>query len=103
MGKIVYHKDNYIITEEHSKRGYIVINTEGTYENHGHVKSFKVAKTIIDLVQRKTIPYSDYLRHTALRLTLDNNYKMDILRKIEKDRNKEQYFNINKGLKGVRK
>lgn len=99
MGRIVCHKDNFIITEEHSKRGYIVINTEGTHENHGHVKTLKVAKTIIDLVERKTVPYSDYLRHTALRLTLDDSYKMDILRKIEKDRDKTQYINVNKGVK----
>lgn len=99
MGKIVYHKNNYIVTEESSNRGYVVINIAGTYQNHGHIKTLKGAKTIIDLVERKIVPRSDYLRHTALRLTLDDNYKMDILRKIEKDRNKTRYININKGLK----
>lgn len=98
MGKIILHKGNFIITEESSKRGYVVINMAGRYENHGHVSNFKAAKTIIDLVERKIVPYSNYLRHTALRLTLDDNYKADIYRKIEKDRDKQSYRNINKGL-----
>lgn len=97
MGKIVYHKGNYIITEEHSKRGYIVINTEGTYDSHAHIKKFATCKMLLSLMEKNIVPDSAYLRISALRLSTDEKYRDKVLNKIEKDRNKQLYYNPQKG------
>lgn len=103
MGKIVYHKGNYIITEEHSKRGYIVINTEGTYLSHAHIKKLSTCKMLISLIEKEVVPDSAFLRVSALRLSTSEKYTEKIYRKIEKQKDKQQYFNVNKGPKGVKK
>lgn len=45
------------------------------------------------------VPDSKYLRETVLRISLDDKYKEKVKNKIDKDRNKQQYININKGIK----
>ena len=97
MGKIVYHKNNYIITEEHSKRGYIVINTEGTYSHHAHIKKLSTCKMLINLLEKEIVPNSAFLRVSALRLSTNDKYTEKIYRKIEKDSDRQFYRNINKG------
>lgn len=97
MAKIVYVKDEYVIRETND--GYILINTRGEYENHGHIKKLNTAKSIIWLMKKKTVPRSDYLRGTVLRVSLDRDYKQKVLNKIQKDKEKGFYININKGIK----
>lgn len=98
MGRVVYSKDEFIVIED--KRGHVVINTKGNYGNHGHIKRYETAKMFIRLMDKKQIPRSDYLRKTVLRVSLDERYKDDVRRKIEKDRDKQRYFNPSKGVIG---
>lgn len=98
MGKLLHRRNEYIIIEEENNRGVVLINTAGTYENHGHIRRLSTAIMMIDLIERGIVPKSDYLRCTALRVALDENYRRAILNKVEKDKNKEKYFNSNKGV-----
>lgn len=98
MGKLLHRHNEYMIIEEDNGRGCVLINTAGKYENHGHIKRLRTAKMMIDLIERKIVPKSDYLRVTALRVTTDENYRQAILSKIEKNKNKSVYRNINKGV-----
>ena len=97
MAKVVYTEDEFIVRED--DKGFVLINTNGEYKNHGHIKNLKTAKMLIRLMKNKTVPNSDYLRGTVLRVSLDSDYKNKVLHKIEKDRNKQYFININKGIK----
>jgi hypothetical protein len=74
-------------------RGYVLINTNGEYEHHAHLKAYKTCKMLIRLIERKIVPISEYLRGSCLRLTLDEAYKETILRKQAKEKEKPAYFN----------
>lgn len=99
MGKLLHRHNQYIVIEEENNRGVVLINTEGKYRNHGHLKTLKTAKMMINLIERQIVPDSNYLRGTALRVSLDEDYKDKILRRIERDRDKQYYINVNKGIK----
>lgn len=79
---------------------FTVTNVNGTYDNHAHVKTKRTAKALVNIMTKKQMPYSDYLRKSAIRITTDDKYKERILNKIEKDKSKQKYININKGVKG---
>lgn len=80
-------------------RGFVLINTEGEYGNHAHVKKESTCHMLIRLIERKIVPRSEYLRGSCLRLTLDNEYKRKIENKQAKDKEKPAYFNANKGVR----
>lgn len=96
MGKVVYVEDEYMVIKD--KRGHVLINMNGEYKNHGHLKKAKTAKMVIRLMKRKEVPRSDYLRGTVLRVSLDEKYKAKVRRKIARDENKQHYINVNKGV-----
>ena len=98
MGKLLHRQNEYIVIEEENGRGVVLVNTKGIYKNHGHIGSLKTAKMMIDLIERRIIPKSDYLRITAKRVSLDEDYVQAVQRKIEKDKEKPKYCNINKGI-----
>lgn len=81
-----------------TRNDYIVKNTKGKYNNHGHFKKAKTCYTIIKLIQRNQVPTSHYLRGSALRISTDNKYISKVQRKIDKDNSRQHYININKGV-----
>lgn len=98
MGRIAYTHNEYLVIE--SKRGHTIINMNGTFsDNHGHVKKLGTAKLLIGLIKKEIVPDSSYLRETAKRISLNSRYIEKINIKINNDKNKQQYFNPNKGLK----
>ncbi len=98
MGKLLHRHNEFIVIEEEHSRGVVLINAKGIYRNHGHLKKLSTAIMMIDLIERKIIPKSDYLRGTAFRVSLDDNYKVKVQRKIDKDKSKQKFININKGV-----
>lgn len=100
MGRLVYRHKEYIVIEDDYRTGeHIIINTKGDYENHGHVKYLNTCKRLIHWIGKDIVPNSSYLRESALRLSLDKKYKAKIRHKIEKDKQKPKYVNINKGVR----
>jgi hypothetical protein len=97
MSRIVEVVNEYKILQ--NKRDYIVVNTNGKYENHGHFKKLSTCYVIIRLLQRKTIPKSDYLLEAARRITTDSQYKQTLELKQEKNKQRQRYFNSNKGVR----
>lgn len=86
--------DNFKIIQD--SRGYVLINTEGEYKNHAHVKKRSTCELLIRLIKRKIVPKSRYLRGSCKRLTLDTDYIDKIERKQAKDSQKPAYFNTKK-------
>ena len=97
MSRVVGMIDEYKILQ--NQRDYIVVNTKGNYENHGHFKKLSTCYVIIRLVQRKTIPRSTYLLEAARRITTDAKYKQTLELKQLKNKQRQYYFNPNKGVR----
>ena len=75
--------------------GYVTItNVNGEYKNHCHVNRMKTAKMLVKLMKKKRVPKSSYLRESVKRVTLDERYIEKINIKIEKDRDKQYYYNV---------
>jgi hypothetical protein len=81
------------------KNHYILINCSGAYENHAHVKKESTARMLVKLIRNKRVPDSSYLRESCRRVTIDETYKRKIENKIEKDKQKEKYINVGKGVR----
>ena len=92
MGKLKFRFNEYIVLDEGPKRGHVIINTNGKYENHSHIHSLGACKKFLKLMDKKTIPNSPYLRESVLRISLDEKYKSDVQRKILKDKDKQKFF-----------
>lgn len=99
MGKLVYTYKEFIVIEDDYRDGHIIINTLGKYKSHGHVKYLGTCKNLLKMMDRQIVPDSDYLRGTVLRISLDEKYIEKVKHKIEKDKNKQQYFNPQKGVR----
>ncbi len=97
MSKVVEVIDEFTILE--GKDDYIVKNNKGKYENHGHFKKVDTCYTIIRLMQKKTIPRSTYLLEAAKRITTDAKYKQTLELKQKKNKQRQYYFNSNKGVR----
>ena len=97
MGRVIYFDGNYRIVER--RYDYVLANTKGKYENHGHFAKEKDCHKMIGIINKKQVPYGSYMREAALRISTDEKYKADILHKIEKDKNKPKLIRINKGLR----
>lgn len=97
MSKIVYADKEYKILR--NKKDYILINKKGEYENHGHFKKESTCHLLIKLINRNIVPHSHYLRQAVLRICTSDKYKDKVKRKIKKDKDKQVYFNSNKGVR----
>jgi len=78
---------------------YTIVNLNGVYDNHCHIKKYKTAKMLVNLIMNKRVPKSKYLRESAMRVTIDKKYIEKIEIKEEKDRNRQHYINVNKGVR----
>ncbi len=100
----VYERKEFIIFQV--KNGYIAYNTKKAFkEGHTHMKCFKSAKTVIDLVIRKKVPRSNdlYYLTSLIRLSEDLAYitKINDLIKYKEEKSKiKNYQNNISVLKG---
>lgn len=97
MCRVIDQVGDYKILK--ASRSYIVKNVKGGYDNHGHFKQLKTCYLIIDLIRKRQVPRSRYLRESALRISTNKDYINKVKRKIEKDKNKQKYINVNKGCR----
>ena len=97
MDKCCYCDTEYKII--HNNRNYVLINLKGVQENHGHLKKLNTCHMLIRLMRKGTVPKSKYLQDAVLRISTDEKYKELVLLKQAKDKDKQFYRNINKGIK----
>lgn len=93
---LVYSDENYKIIKTY--RDYTLINLKGEEKNHAHVQKTDTCFLLIRLIKKQIVPKSKYLQNAVLRLTTDEKYIEKILNKQAKNKNKQQYFNVNKGI-----
>lgn len=89
----IYAKENFIIIRADAE--FIVINKDKPFkEGHTHIRNFKTAKYLIDMVIHQRIPYHlpIYLLISLQRLSADDTYVKRIQGLIENKRNKKQQY-----------
>ena len=101
MCRVVDQVGDYKILR--ASQGYIVKNLNGDYKNHGHFSQLKTCCLIIKLIQKRQVPRSKYLREAAIRISTNKDYVNKVKHKIQKDKNKQKYININKGCRQIRR
>jgi hypothetical protein len=94
---LIYADDKYRILK--SGRDYTLINIHAEYKCHGHFRKADTCFLLMRLMREQIVPKSIYLQDAALRLTTDESYKQKILNKQEKERNKLNFYNVNKGVR----
>ena len=97
MAKVVDRIGDFKILE--IRRGYLVKNLKGEYENHGHFDKLKGCYKIINLIERRQVPKKDYFIEAAIRLTLDDKYKQSLIIKQEKRKDKQYCYRPQKSVK----
>ena len=98
--KKVYSRKEYIILAV--KKGYVVYNTSKPFEkSHTHLRSFSMAKTIIDNCIMKKTPKTNnlYLLESHIRISNDTKYINLIEELIEAKRDKDKLKYRNKRIK----
>ena len=89
----IYAKENFIIIRADAE--FIVINKDKPFqEGHTHIRNFKTAKYLIDMVIHQRMPYHlpIYLLISLQRLSADAVYVKRIQGLIENKRNKKQQY-----------
>lgn len=90
-------KPSHFIIKKY-RNHYILINTKGERENHTHLNTVKVCRSLVGMVCNKTVPTSDYLKESALRVSRDEKYCQKIRNKIAKNKDKQTYYNVINGV-----
>lgn len=78
---------------------YTIINLNGKYKNHCHIDNKKSAELFKKQVEHKIVPKGKYFRSCALRVTIQEDYKLKIQNKIAKDVDRQFFYRVNRGLK----
>ena len=90
----------YVI--DRAGKGFIVINTSKPFERgHTHLKSLKMAKTIVCNVKNNKMPKTrnHYLLISHIRLSSDDGYigKINELLRVRQSKGKRSYYNCMRG------
>ena len=102
--KRVYSRKEYIILAV--KKGYVVYNTTMPFEkSHTHLRSFSMAKTIIDNCIMKKTPKTNnlYLLESHIRISNDAKYIRMIEELIEVKESKDKLKYRNKNINSKKK
>lgn len=92
--KKVFERKEYIILG--MKKGYIVYNqNKGFKTGHTHIRSYNVAKTIIDNCINRKRPKTKnaYLIESHIRIATDEKYIKQLKDLLENNKTKEKYIN----------
>ena len=97
MHRIVYRRDDYLVKE--ISTGFYVYNRKRrSSDEHTHIKTLDTSIDFIGLLCEGKVPDSKYLRKSVLRICRDKKLIQAVLHKIEKDKQKQNYYNPQKGV-----
>lgn len=102
--KKVYSRKEYIILAV--KKGYVVYNTTRSFEkSHTHLRSFSMAKTIIENCIMKKTPKTNnlYLLESHVRVSDDDKYIKLVEELIEAKESKDKLKYRNKNINSKKK
>lgn len=100
---VIYEQNEFVVIV--SNRNLTIINTSptATHKNHAHVKiktnsngevNLSTVKFIIDCCINHKYPHNSYYCWVScVRLSIDEDYTNFLIRKRDKDKNKQKYYN----------
>lgn len=88
MSKIIYRYEQFVIKD--TENGLVVVNNNGDYQHHSHVKHFEAGIAICKLAAKRKLPYSKdtYFINALIRVSKNKKYIRElkqILEEIEKE------------------
>lgn len=89
MHRIVYRRGAYIVKK--IRKGYYVYNKNRKDKEHTHIHTLKTSKQLIDMIYKRKVPISHYLRVSILRICKDEKLIKAVENKIAKDKEKQVY------------
>ena len=82
-------KGNMVIKK--TSHGYVVVNTDGSYENHSHFTNLKGAQRCILLIKKKILPNDEWWREALRRLLTEEEFAE------LRPNNRNEYYNVPRG------
>ena len=81
MSKVIYRYEQFVIKE--TEDGLVVVNNNGEYGHHSHVKHFEAGKAICKLAAKRKLPHSKdtFFINALIRVSKNKNY----IRELKKD------------------
>jgi hypothetical protein len=96
MSKIIYRYEQFVIKD--TEDGLVVVNNNGDYEHHSHVKNFESGRVICKLAAKRKLPRSrdTFFINALIRVSKNKKYIREleqILREIEEEKSKQKNMN----------
>lgn len=93
MSKIIYRYEQFVIKD--TEDGLVVVNNNGNYEHHSHVKHFEAGRAICKLAAKRKLPKSKdpYFINALIRVSKNKKYIRELenlLEQIELEREKKK-------------
>lgn len=92
MSKVIYRYEQFVIKE--TEDGLVVVNNNGEYEHHSHVKHFEAGKAICKLAAKRKLPHSKdtFFINALIRVSKNKKYIRELKKRlddIEKEKEEE--------------
>ena len=89
MSKIIYRYEQFVIKD--TEDGLVVVNNNGDYKHHSHVKNFESGRVICKLAAKRKLPRSrdTFFINALIRVSKNKKYIREleqILREIEEEK-----------------
>ena len=91
MSKVIYRYEQFVIKE--TEDGLVVVNNNGEYEHHSHVKHFEAGKAICKLAAKRKLPHSKdtFFINALIRVSKNKNYIRELKKRLEEiEKEKEE-------------
>lgn len=89
MSKVIYRYEQFVIKD--TEDGLVVVNNNGNYEHHSHVKHFEAGRAICKLAAKRKLPRSrdTFFINALIRVSKNKKYIRELealLREIEEEK-----------------
>lgn len=91
MSKVIYRYEQFVIKE--TEDGLVVVNNNGEYEHHSHVKHFEAGKAICKLAAKRKLPHSKdtFFINALIRVSKNKNYIRELKKRLDEiEKEKEE-------------
>ena len=89
MSKVIYRYEQFVIKD--TEDGLVVVNNNGNYEHHSHVKHFEAGRAICKLAAKRKLPRSrdTFFINALIRVSKNKKYIRELealLKEIEEEK-----------------
>lgn len=91
MSKVIYRYEQFVIKE--TEDGLVVVNNNGEYGHHSHVKHFEAGKAICKLAAKRKLPHSKdtFFINALIRVSKNKNYIRELKKRLDEiEKEKEE-------------